>query len=126
MRAREKKKQEGVVVGFYFAFSLSRLAIMSLHVATEGEAKGVAGKKGVPVADSDLGVCPAMPVEPASSLDDSRPSASVAGKMALKPRWIRYIQSTVQNNGIERIRRKGIAHGMASSRANAMKEASME
>ena len=43
---------------------------MSLQVETDGEAKGVAGKKGV-LVDSDLGVWPATPVDPASSLEDS-------------------------------------------------------
>ena len=83
---REGMRTEGAV--FYVVLSLFRFPlIMSLQVETDGDAKGVAGKNGV--ADSERGVWPAIPADPASSLDDSCPSASVSGKMALNARWTR-------------------------------------
>lgn len=59
---------------------------MSLQFATDGDTNGVAGKNGVPAADSDRGVCPAMPADPTSSPDVNGPSVSESGKMALNPR----------------------------------------
>ena len=47
----------------------------------EGEANGVAGKNGVPEAESHLGVCPVSPFDTTVSMEALDPSGS--GKILL-------------------------------------------
>ena len=92
---------------------------------TEGDAKGVAGKKGVPVAESSPalpGVCDVL--FPASTLE--LPGVGSSGNTSLNKRNKTQLHSTIQNSGMEINSRNGMVHGISNSRTRARTEPSIE
>jgi len=88
----------------------------------DGDAKGVAGKNGVPAAESHLGVCPVSPL--VAAVPFAVLGAFGSGNTLLKPLYSNQAHRVVQRIGIDRKINSGTAHGRRRRRTKAIIELS--
>lgn len=89
----------------------------------EGEANGVVGQYGVPVADTLPGVWAASDIPSGRLSPLPEFSSPNIHKTVL---WTNQMANSVQKSGIESKRRIGTVHGSSSSLPNATRELSIE